>query len=74
MIIRRLVQEEMMSEDFQKLFERQINKILKEDVAKLINPKQKRASSISKIYGYIRELSGSKEKYNLQTGRTQLES
>jgi hypothetical protein len=44
--------------------------MLKQDIPALATPQQKRASSINKIYNYIRELSGSKEKQN--SGRTAL--
>lgn len=45
--------------------------MLKQDIPVLATPQQKRTSSINKIYNYIRELSGSKEKQN--SGRTTLE-
>ena len=46
--------------------------MLKQDLPLLVQTKQKRASSISKLYGFIRELSGSKDK-NTNQGKTNLE-
>lgn len=46
---------------------------MKEDIVRLINPQQKRESSINKIYKYIRDLSSSRDKYDSPLGKTIIE-
>lgn len=71
MLQRRMLQEDMLDELLQAVFQRHVTTILKQDLPRLANHRQKRASSINKLYSYIRELSGSKEKH-AQTGKTAL--
>lgn len=54
MLLRRMIQEEVMDEALESVFQRQITIMLKQDIPALATPQQKRASSINKIYNYIR--------------------
>jgi hypothetical protein len=71
MLLRRMVHEDMMDELLEGVFHRHVTALLKQDIPRLTNQKQKRTSSINKLYGFIRELSGSKEKH-VPSGRTNL--
>jgi hypothetical protein len=72
MLARKYTQKKQLDEKLAIYFQKEVNSILDNDIKAMIDHKEKKSSSLGRIYDYIRKLSG--EKNRPYKSRTKIEN